>query len=219
MEYLILDFGNVLAYPTTGNWHITPKFLELIDMNKINKEQLKENIKKYQYLIDCSLDIKTLQEEFTTMKSFYENVLKGIYNEYSDKLIEEIAYNRVYEFDKYELYEDVYDELNRLSKKYKIILLSDNWPSLLEYMKYKKIECFFEKIYISSMYSLKKENGEFFDLVLKEFNVKDNSIFVDDHEENLTIAEEKGIHGLLMDRKCSYFDSKFKIINSLKDII
>lgn len=44
MKYLILDFGNVVAYPKTDNWHITPKFLELVDMSKINKEQLKENI-------------------------------------------------------------------------------------------------------------------------------------------------------------------------------
>lgn len=48
-------------------------------------------------MIDCSLNIKTLQEEFTAMKSFYENVLKEIYNEYSDELIEKIARNRVYE--------------------------------------------------------------------------------------------------------------------------
>lgn len=68
-------------------------------------------------------------------------------------------------------------------------------------MKYKKIDCFFEKIYVSSIYSLKKENREFFDLVLREFNVKNNSIFVDDHEENLAIASEKGILSLLMDRK------------------
>ena len=33
----------VLAYPTTGNWHITPKFLELIDVNKIDVERLKKS--------------------------------------------------------------------------------------------------------------------------------------------------------------------------------
>lgn len=34
MKYIILDFGGVLVYPPTGNWTITPKFLELIDKNK-----------------------------------------------------------------------------------------------------------------------------------------------------------------------------------------
>ena len=40
-KYIILDFGKVLAYPTTGNWDITPKFLELIDINKIDMNKLK----------------------------------------------------------------------------------------------------------------------------------------------------------------------------------
>lgn len=37
IKYLILDFGKVLAYPTTGNWSITPKFIELVDLKKIDK--------------------------------------------------------------------------------------------------------------------------------------------------------------------------------------
>ncbi|CCY87796.1 unknown [Mycoplasma sp. CAG:956] len=37
MKYIVLDFGMVLAYPPTENWHITPKFLELIDIKKINE--------------------------------------------------------------------------------------------------------------------------------------------------------------------------------------
>ena len=38
-KYIILDFGKVIAGPTTGHWDITPKFLELIDINKINIEK------------------------------------------------------------------------------------------------------------------------------------------------------------------------------------
>ena len=43
-KYIILDFGNVLAKPITGDWFITPKFLELIDMNLIDKNKLVESI-------------------------------------------------------------------------------------------------------------------------------------------------------------------------------
>ena len=39
-KYLILDFGKVLAGPTTGHWFITPKFLELVDMNYVNDLEL-----------------------------------------------------------------------------------------------------------------------------------------------------------------------------------
>lgn len=37
-QYLILDFGKVIAMQSTGNWDITPKFLELVDINKINQD-------------------------------------------------------------------------------------------------------------------------------------------------------------------------------------
>ena len=40
-KYIVLDFGKVVAAPTTGSWDITPKFLELIDINKINIDKFK----------------------------------------------------------------------------------------------------------------------------------------------------------------------------------
>ena len=36
-KYLVLDFGKVLAYPKTGDWFITPLFLQLIDMNILKR--------------------------------------------------------------------------------------------------------------------------------------------------------------------------------------
>ena len=46
-KYVVLDFGKVIAAPSSGDWDITPKFLELIDINKINKEKWKELRAKY----------------------------------------------------------------------------------------------------------------------------------------------------------------------------
>ena len=43
-KYIILDFGNVLVTPTTGNWDITPKFLKLIDVDKINIDKFNRYI-------------------------------------------------------------------------------------------------------------------------------------------------------------------------------
>ena len=52
VKYIVLDFGMVLAYPTTGNWHITPKFIELVDINKLNREQLKKAFENNKELLD-----------------------------------------------------------------------------------------------------------------------------------------------------------------------
>lgn len=40
-KYIILDFGKVLAGPTTGDWFITPKFEKVIDMSLIDRDVLK----------------------------------------------------------------------------------------------------------------------------------------------------------------------------------
>ncbi len=62
----------------------------------------------------------------------------------------------MFEFDKYELYDDVKETLKDLSNNYKLILLSDNWPSVIEYMKQEDIYNLFEKIYVSSIYGQQK---------------------------------------------------------------
>ncbi len=219
MKYIIFDFGGVLAYPTTGNWHITPKFLELIDINKLNKEKALSNVKKYQNLIDCSLLIRNKEEEYNAMVNFYDNVLSDSYEDYHKEISEEIAKDRVYSFDKYKLYDDVITELKRLSRDYKLILLSDNWPSVLDYLKHFKLDQYFDNIYISSIYGTKKENGTFFDVMLRDYEItKSNAVFIDDHEGNLEVAKSKGISGLLIDRKNKKIESNYGVINSLSEI-
>ena len=221
MKYIIFDFGGVLAYPTTGNWHLTPKLLELIDIAKLDKEKAISNIKLYQNIIDCSLKIETIKDEYNAMVEFYDNVFKDSYSEYSKQLVEQIAKDRVFGFDKYRLYSDVISELERLSKNYKLILLSDNWPSVLEYMRHFGLDTFFDRIYVSSIYGVKKQDGDFFDVMLKDYDDinESNAIFIDDHEENLDVAKEKGITGILMDRDNKNNNSKYKIINSLNEIL
>ena len=64
-KYIILDFGKVIASPTTGNWDITPKFLELIDINTIDKEKFKELKKEYGNIL--SEKVVTLEEEYNIL--------------------------------------------------------------------------------------------------------------------------------------------------------
>ena len=219
VKYIILDFGRVLAYPPTGYWQITPKFLKLVDISKINVEQLKGAIKKYNNIISCDLYIKDCEEEYNHMLEFYEKVLQECnINDYQN-IANEIAYNFVYEFDKYKLYDDVKNELYNLSKNYKLILLSDNWPSVIEYMKENKIYDYFEKIYVSSIYGQQKKDGLFFDNPIKDFNIKQgDSIFIDDNERLLHVAQKKGLEVRLMNRENKINDSEFRVIHKLSEI-
>ena len=75
-EYLILDFGNVLAYPVTNHWFITEKFIELIDMNKIDMELFHNAIHKYRGIL--ARNVITLKEEERQFNDFYKSILKEL---------------------------------------------------------------------------------------------------------------------------------------------
>ena len=214
-KYIILDFGKVIAKPTTGNWDITPKFLEFIDIKKIDIEKLKELRKKYDSIL--SEKVTTLEEEFNMFVRFYESILKafGIPKE----IIEKISYDRTYNSDKYTLYDNVQNELKSLKEKYKLILLTDNWPSVIDYLKEYDLYDDFEKIYISSIYGVEKKDKVLFNYPIKELNIRPNeALFIDDNEFNLDIALEKGLDVMLMDREKKVKDSKYQIINNLCNI-
>ena len=150
VKYLVLDFGYVLFYPVSGDWFITPKFLELVDINKIDKEKLKKAVYSEDYFINRKMT--TYEEEYEDFKLYYTAIFEKIGYDISEKKIEEIVYNFAYECDKYNIYDGVKEELEMLSKKYTLIMLSDNWPCgnrmLKKYIflhimeSEKKIKCF-----------------------------------------------------------------------------
>lgn len=216
VKYIILDFGKVLAYPPTGNWHITPKFLELIDLSKINKQKLKEGYLKYNYLL--SEKLITVEEEYNMFIRFYDSILKECeIPNYSIEIAKEIAYDRVYKSTKFKPYEHIKEELETLKENYNLLLLSDNWPSVFDTMKEFDIDKYFDKIYVSSIYGQVKKDGKFFDYPINEFSIKPGeAIFIDDNEDLLDVAVTKGLMVRLMDREKMVKESKYTIINDLK---
>lgn len=216
-KYIVLDFGNVIVTPTTGDWFITPKFLELIDTNKVDMNSLKESIKNNNHFL--SEKLITMEEEYDMFKRFYTQILKDVNYKCNKKIIEEIAYDRTYNNGKYTLCKNIRNELSKLKKKYKLLMLSDNWPCVIPYMKDNKIYNYFDKLYISSIYGEIKQDKTFFDHVIKDYNIKPGeALFIDDVEENLDVAKEKGFECILMDRYNMNANSKYKVINNLEEI-
>lgn len=218
-KYLILDFGLVLGKPKTGNWFITPNFYEIIGKNKIDLKRLNVLFNKYNENI--SKKIITKEEEYKAFKEFYLNILNGLKivkneEETAEKLAEDFVYNE----DKYIMYDDVYEFLEKQSQKYILILLSDNWPCVYAILKNWGIDKFFTKIYISSEYPALKKDGLLFDYAMNEFKIKkDEAIFIDDNPELLEVADKKKLIPVLMDRANLHKDySKYKRIQNLEEI-
>ncbi len=216
-KYLILDFGKVLFYPTTGHWFITPLLLEKVNRKKINQEQLQQAMEKYNPIL--SRKITTEEEEYKMFYEFYENIFNEIEYPIGESNIHEIAYDITYHDEKYRMYDKVKEELEILSKKYTLLLLSDNWPCAIRILKNAKLYDYFEKIYISSVYGVQKKEKVFFDYPIQDYKIKESeAIFVDDNQELLDIAVQKGLEVRLMNREKEEVDSKYKMINNLFEI-
>lgn len=219
IKYLILDMGRVLVEPTTGHWTITPTFLKNVDMKKIDENKLKEALKKCGKLLDGKAG--TLEEEYDVIYEYYKELFKEVEYSIDDKNLENIVRDFVYNENdnKYYLYDDIQKELERLSKKYTVLMLSDNWPCGEEFLKKHDIYKYFTKVYMSSVYGVQKKEKVFFDYPIKDFNIKNGeALFIDDKEELLDIAVEKGLEVMLMDRLGNVENSKYKIIHTLEEV-
>ncbi len=213
-KYIVLDFGGVIAHSPSRDWDMTPKFIELIDLNKLDMNKFNVARKKYSYML--SEDIFTLEEEYDMFKRFYGSIFSEIDYPYTKEMIEAFAYDRTYNNNKYELFNGVANELKMLKKNHKLLMLTDNWPCVFDYLKANDLDKYFDKIYVSSIYGTLKKNKDFFDYPINDYNIKPGeALFIDDTEALIDIAKEKGFDVFLMDRDNIVKESNHEIINNL----
>ena len=216
LKYIIFDFGKVLGYPKSGKWFLTPKFMTILNDSKIDIDKAKEVVSKNKYLVKDDLPIKTLEDEYKMFISFYSNILNEL--RLDESLAKKIAYDKVYNNSEYLLYDDVKNVLNELNKNYKLIMLTNNFTSIIEYLKHEDIYDLFDKVYVSSICGTSKNEESFFDMVIKDYNIKENdAVFIDDFEDNLEIGIRKKLNVIMLDRE-NKKDSKYKKISNLVEL-
>lgn len=85
-------------------------------------------------------------------------------------------------------------------KKYKLILLSNTNELHINWIKenidfYESFRANFDAFYLSHEIQLRKPNANIYEFVLNENNIKaEESLFIDDTEENIITASSLGIH-------------------------
>lgn len=85
-------------------------------------------------------------------------------------------------------------------KKYKLILLSNTNELHIDWIKenvnfYEEFKALFDAFYLSHEIQLRKPNANIYEFVLKQNNIKaEESLFIDDTEENISSASKLGIH-------------------------
>jgi putative hydrolase of the HAD superfamily len=139
-----------------------------------------------------------------------------------DETISSLAYDTVYNDDKFVFFDDVENGLIILKQKYKLGILSDTWPSLERVFRNKGLRDYFSCFVMLSVHGITKSNPRLFRVALDELGVEPESVlFVDNSEANLTMAKRVG---MLPVKICRYKDksmnkSRFPVIGSLDDLI
>lgn len=212
---LFFDVGRTLIKPKSGNWFITPNFYNIV--GDMDKELLEKAIKRNLHLLD-ERDILTEDEEYDMFCKFYLNVLQNVrYREITEKVINALAYDCVYNDDKFIFYPDVKKELTKLSKEYDLYIISNAWPSTHRILKNYGIYDLFKKIYISSEQGYKKEDKTLFEIALQDININDENFFIDDRIDLLDISTQFGFIPIIIDRDKDK-ETNYIEIEKLKDL-
>lgn len=222
---VLFDSGRVLNYPTSGNWFITPNFFKYVDRNIFERI---EDIDKYSAFrkglsyLDQNKLIKTTEEEYYHFVKFYEIFSKKLeILHLSDDKIESITKDLVYNNNKYIFYEDVYEVIPKLNNKYKLGIVSDAWPSLINVYKEASLIDYFKTFIVSSIHGILKPDKKMFTLALEELDIiPSQAIFIDDNYKNCEGAERVGIKPILINReKDKNQQTKYTEIHSLSELL
>lgn len=126
---------------------------------------------------------KTINEKWWEfMNSYFLNVFIRLGLDKNDSIV---AVNKIREIIKrknnYELYIDTFDTLEKLKDKGKHIILSNNYPDMIEIVEKLGLLPYFEHIVVSSVIGYDKPRKELFDYAKSIYGENNNYIMIGDN--------------------------------------
>lgn len=231
IKAVLFDSGKVMNGPASGQWFISPKFFDYVDKSilfSLSKEKLEKAFYKAQVYINGEKLIKTVDDELEKFKVFFQIFANEIPElELNKEKIDCLAQDLVFNTKKYVFYDDAIDVIKSLSDSYKIGIVSDAWPSLINVYKDAALYKYFSTFVVSSIIGVTKPNEKIYMTAVDELNIKpENAVFVDDNLNNCNGAVKLGIKALWLCRDKSEYeankqiniDKDIEVINTLYDI-
>lgn len=170
---------------------------------KADRQQIVQAFRKAETYINGQKIIKTKEEEYLHFMRFYEIFAENMPElKLTNKQIDSLARDLVFNEEKYIFYEEVEPVLAKLNERYRLAIVSDAWPSLLNVYKKNKLEEYFECFVISSMIGVAKPDKLMYLSALEQLQIKpEEAVFVDDNVKNCRGAMKLGIHSILLCRE------------------
>jgi HAD superfamily hydrolase (TIGR01509 family) len=214
IKYIYFDAGNVLFYQVITEGENIAK--ELGFPPEQYKEVIDELIKQQgEQLTNHFYQLSTLEEQIEYLNGLHRRMCKYLDIEYDEGLIEKLTKYRTK--GDYKLHEGIKENLETLSKTYKLGVLSNAVPSRRHHeLKIENIDKYFDQIIISSEEGVRKPNRRIYEIAIERSGVNKNEIlFIDDKVEFLDGAVDAGIVNVVLFKTKS---DKYPTIDSMKEL-
>ena len=144
-KVLFFDVGYTLDMPASGDWMFTNRFLKEAGeaLEKRGADEI-DNAREagLRFLVKNHL-VTTVEAEIDQFYQYYTVISNELELGLSDEQRREIARDRACNMKNYIPYPDVREVLEALSKKHRLGIISDTWPSIEQQLEYIGISRYF----------------------------------------------------------------------------
>jgi putative hydrolase of the HAD superfamily len=200
---IFLDSGMVLVHPRSGHWFHTTAYLaacarlslpEVTARQKLNEKAAHEHLAAHPSVRDEA-------EETELFLGYYSRLFAGVEGKDNRDFIAMCATNKATDLDEQVVYGDVPASLERLSRSFKLGVISDAWPSLEKAYRKNGLRRHFDPFVVSSLHGCTKEGRRLFEIALSLVEEGPGEcLFVDDSPANCGRARKLGLEVLVLNR-------------------
>ena len=218
---IFFDAGWTLFYPKSENWFFPKDIIDLRLINTISSDKRNNAIQRAMKFMDDNHLVFTEEEEAEQFKMFYSMIAADLPELAVEKQQINMLVQAQLDGSDNCFFDDTYSVLKALHSKYKLGIISDNWPSLKRRLKSGGVDTFFSTMTISSFLGVCKPNERMYLHALEQMKLPpEQTVFIDDCVENLEGAEKCGIQPVLITAKPNTeSSSKYPCINKLSELL
>lgn len=200
---IFFDAGWTLFRPRNADWFINLKVEEYVCLEKwaaIPILRRKAVFDKALQYLDEHHRLFTEKEELEQFRIFYSLIFQELPEfQISQEQIDCMAYSKVFDMDNYIQFQDTKPTLDALKGRYKMGIISDTWPSIERILHHGGIDSYFACKTYSCFLGVCKPDRRIYIHALEQMCLPpEQTIFIDDDEENLAGAAACGIHPILI---------------------
>ncbi len=197
---IFFDLGGTLMYPPSGSWLFPELAYKYFPREVMGRPENIELVKRANAELESNHLLSTTKEEHGRFARFY-GALAGSLPELglTDRDIREITDDKVYNMSNFRIFDDTVETLEALRGRYKLGIISDNWPSVWDMLAQMGIEKYFDcETYSFRLGVFKPSPAMYRDALEKMGLPPENTLFVDDLPGNVLGAQKMGINPVLI---------------------